>query len=86
MEIAEGSQIQLKCHALAQSPVYYNWYKNGRALRGSGDILKIHSACLSDSGQYSCRVSTEQGYDNLSQLAHVSVIRRAAPYANGIVV
>lgn len=83
MEINEGTQLQLRCHAIAQSPVSYNWYKNGQRLRWSGEIFRIPSCQLSDSGQYSCRVFTEQGYDNLSELAHVSVIPQKAHIDHG---
>ena len=76
MEVTEGSRIQLSCHAIAQTCVYYQWHKDGRSLIGSGDVLTFPSARLADSGQYSCRVFTPQGYDNLSQLACVRVVRR----------
>ena len=65
--VAEGSDVVLKCRAVSDGNVDYQWMRMSRPLpkntkrSNNGRRLTIHNITVSDSGQYYCIVSDNEG-------------------------
>ena len=65
--VAEGSNVTLTCKATGDEPLNYQWMRVSGSLlknakRGNkGRRLTIHNITVSNSGQYYCNVSNNEG-------------------------
>ena len=65
--VAEGSNVTLICRATGDTPLNYQWMRVSGSLpqniktSNNGRRLTIHNITVSDSGQYYCIVSDNEG-------------------------
>ena len=65
--VAEGSDVVLRCRATGDEPLTYQWMRvsgslpNNARPNTNGRKLTIHNIAVSDSGQYYCNVSNNEG-------------------------
>ena len=65
--VAEGSNVTLTCRATGDEPLNYQWMRVSGSLpknamtNPNGRKLTIHNITVSDSGQYYCNVSNNEG-------------------------
>ena len=65
--VAEGSDVVLICRATGDEPLTYQWMRVSRSLprnaksSSNGRKLAIPNITVSDSGQYYCNVSDNEG-------------------------
>ena len=65
--VAEGSNVVLRCRATGNGSLTYQWMRVSRSLpknarpNTNGQKLTIRNIAVSDSGQYYCNVSNNEG-------------------------
>ena len=65
--VAESSDVVLRCIANGNKPLNYQWMRVSGSLPrnakmgNNGQKLTIHNITVSDSGQYYCNVSNNEG-------------------------
>ena len=65
--VAEGSNVTLRCRATGDEPLTYQWMRVSGSLPkkakkdNNGRKLTICNIAVSDSGQYYCNVSNNEG-------------------------
>ena len=65
--VAEGSNVMLRCRATGDEPLTYQWMRVSGSLpknaktNPNGRKLTIHNITVSNSGQYYCNVSNNEG-------------------------
>ena len=65
--VAEGSDVVLRCRATGNGSLTYQWMRvsgslpNNARINPNGRKLTIHNIAVSDSGQYYCNVSNNEG-------------------------
>ena len=65
--VAEGSDVVLICRAIGDGKLDYQWMRVSGSLpkniriSNNGQRLTIHNITVSDSGQYYCNVSNNEG-------------------------
>ena len=65
--VAEGSNVTLTCRATGGEPLTHQWMRVSGSLpkntmtNPNGRKLTIHNITVSDSGQYYCNVSDNEG-------------------------
>ena len=65
--VAEGSNVTLTCRATGGEPLTYQWIRVSGSLpkniriSNQGRRLTIHNITVSNSGQYYCNVSNNEG-------------------------
>ena len=63
--VVEGTEVELKVSASGESPLTYEWYKDGKKLEGAdGAELSLGKVVAGDAGRYVCRVSNGLGSVN----------------------
>ncbi|KAM4610085.1 B-cell receptor CD22-like isoform 1-T1 [Polymixia lowei] len=59
LDVFPTESVKLHCEVKSSSEWNYRWFRGGRGLQAdssmSGGILSIHSASVTDSGEYKCR-------------------------------
>eukprot|EP00795_Rhopilema_esculentum_P012450 gene12450-3119_t len=86
--LTHGDNVQFTCLAEGQSPMKYQWLKNGQAnwkrrvreTNTSHHTLKLNDLVLSDNGNYTCSVSNH--YGSIHHTFNLNVIEstKARPY------
>ncbi|XP_073466543.1 high affinity immunoglobulin gamma Fc receptor I-like [Aquarana catesbeiana] len=73
--VLQGDDVTLRCElpsTVPEEPRTYHWYKDGRTTHRDEQILQIKSSAERDSGDYQCRINT----DDISDPVTLNVTNR----------